>query len=231
MRTRSVVSAGLVAALALLAPFADRTSAKQPVPPPKTIGKIGDLKKYDDVITKDFTTSPGVFAVHKSDEKMYFEIPQDKQGRLFLWNLEVAKGPGGGMFGSWGGSALGNTVLKFERRGNKMYLWKVGFAKRSDGKAVQAAIDASATDSIIAVFNVECEGKDRAAVINVSDTFIQGLTDLPLTRAAGVSSASVDSSRSYLSAVKAFPGNIEVRALITFRASGGGGPGGNPFGL
>lgn len=228
MRTRCVVGAGFFAALALLSPLAAPVGAKQP-PIPKTVPKAGDLKKYDDVITKDFTTSPGVFAVHKTDEKLYFEIPQDKQGRLFLWNLEVAKGPGGGMFGSWGGSALGNAVLKFERRGNKMYLWKVGFAKRSDGKAVQAAIDASATDSIVAVFTVECEGKDRAAVINVSDTFIQGLTDLPLTRAAGVNGASVDSSRSYLSEVKAFPSNVEVRALITFRASSGGG--GNPFGL
>ena len=95
-----------------------------------------------------------------NEDKLYLEIPQDKFGRLFLWHAEVAKGPGGGMFGSWGGAALGHSVLKFERRGNKIFLWKVGFAKRSDGKAVQASIDASATDAIIASFNVECEGKD-----------------------------------------------------------------------
>ncbi len=28
-------------------------------------------------------------------------------------------------------------MLKFERRGNKLYVWKVGFSKRSDGGAVQ----------------------------------------------------------------------------------------------
>ncbi len=224
MRTRLLLGAGLVAALAILSSHAAPVGAKQPTPPPKTVPKAGDLKKYDDVITKDFTTTAGVFAVHRHDDKLYFEVPQDKQGRLFLWQAEVAKGPGGGMSGSWGGSALGSAVLKFERRGNKLYLWKVGFSKRSDGKAVQASIDASATDSIIAVFNVECEGKDRSAVINVSDTFIFGLTDLPITRAAGVTGASVDSSRSYLSEVKTFPGNIEVRALLTFRASGGGSP-------
>ncbi|MDY3560278.1 zinc-dependent metalloprotease [Gemmata sp. JC673] len=227
MRTR-LASAGFVAALALLTSRADTAGAKQPAPPPRSVSKLGDLKKYDDVITKDFTTSPGVFAVHRHEDKLYFEIPQDKQGRLLLWRAEVAKGPGGGMGGSWGGADLGHTVLKFERRGNKMYLWKVGFSKRSDGKAVQAAIDASATDAIVAVFNVECEGKDRAAVVNVSDTFILGLTDLPITRAAGVSGASVDSSRSYLSEVKAFPSNIEARATITFRASGGGSPFGVP---
>ncbi|VTS02151.1 glutaminyl-trna synthetase : Uncharacterized protein OS=Chlorobium sp. GBChlB GN=HY22_13840 PE=4 SV=1: Reprolysin_4 [Gemmata massiliana] len=229
MRTRSLLGAGLIAALAILSSHSAPASAKQP--PSKTVPKAGDLKKYDDVITKDFTTTTGVFAVHRHDDKLYFEVPQDKQGRLFLWQAEVAKGPGGGMFGSWGGAALGSAVLKFERRANKLYLWKVGFAKRSDGKAVQASIDASATDSIVGVFNVECEGKDRSVVINVSDTFIFGISDLPITRAAGAAGASVDSGRSYLSEVKAFPSNIEVRALITFRASGGfGGPAG-PGGL
>ncbi|MCI0702211.1 MAG: zinc-dependent metalloprotease, partial [Planctomycetia bacterium] len=78
--------------------------------------------------------------------------------------------------------------------------------------------------AIIAVFNVECEGKDRSVVINVSDTFVSGLPDLPINRAAGTPGASLDSSRSYLSEVKAFPTNIEVRSLLTFRAGGGFGP-------
>ena len=223
MRTRFLVGAGLIAALVSLSSFAAPAAARQP----KGLGKTSDLRKYDDVITKDFTTQPGVFAVHRNEDKLYFEIPQDKLGRLFLWHAEVAKGPGGGMFGSWGGAALGNRVLRLERRGNKVYVWKVGFAKRSDGKAVQAAIDASATDAIIAVFNVECEGKDRAVVINVSDTFIFGIPDLPIAAAAGTPGASVDSARSFLSEVKAFPNNVEVRATLTFRAGGGFGL---PFG-
>jgi hypothetical protein len=227
MRTRLVLGAGLLAALVSLSSFVTvPVEAKQP--PAKS--KAGDLRKYDDVITKDFTTSPGLFAVHRHEDKLYFEIPQDKLGRLFLWQAEVAKGPGGGMFGSWGGATLGSAVLKFERRGNKIYLWKAGFAKRSDGKAVQTAVEASSTDSIIAAFNVECEGKDRSAVINLSDTFIFGIGDLPINRASGSFVASVDSSRSYLADVKAFPTNIEVRAMLTFRTSGGpgsplGGPG------
>ena len=227
MRTRFLVGAGLLAALAFLSSFVASVAAKQP--PAKGLAKASDLRKYDDVITKDFTTQAGVFAVHRNEDKLYFEIPQDKLGRLFLWHAEVAKGPGGGMFGSWGGAALGHTVLKFERRGNKIYLWKVGFAKRSDGKAVQASIDASATDAIIAAFTVECEGKDRSVVINVSDTFIFGIADLSVSRASGSGTgASVDSSRSFLSEVKAFPTNVEVRATLTFRAGGGGF--GGPFG-
>src|SRR5262245_18583751 len=230
MRTRFLLGSGLLAALLGLSSFVAPVVAKQPPSKDKILPpKAGSLKKYDDVITKDFTTSPGVFAVHRYEEKLYFEIPQEALGRLFLWQAEVAKGPGGGMFGSWGGQSLGTAVLKFERRGNKLYIWKVGFSKRSDGKAVQAAVEASSTDSIIAVFNVECEGKDRSAVINVSDTFVSGLPDLPIARAAGSPGASVDTSRSYLAEVKAFPTNIEVRALLTFHPLGSfGGGGGLP---
>jgi len=179
----------------------------------------GELKKYDDVITKDYVTQAGVFAVHRFEEKVLFEIPKEKLGKLFLWRAEVAKGPGGS---SWGGAALGEEVVRFERRGNKIYLWKSGFAKRSDGKAIQSSIDASASDSIIAVFPVECEGKDRSTVITVSDVFINGLADISISGAAGSPGANPDPARSYLSYVKGFPTNIEVGATITFRGAAGG---------
>jgi hypothetical protein len=238
MRIRHLLCAALAAALFSLAP-AGRT---QDIPPPKAKGqtkgqpptktgtptKAGELKKYDDVITKDFTTQPGVFAVHRHEDRVYFEIPQDKLGRLFLWYAEVAKGPGGS---SWGGASLGHSVIKFERRGNKIYLWKVGFAKRSDGKAVQAAVEAAATDSIVAVYSVECEGKDRAAVINISDSLINGYPDMPLSRASGAGSGSTDSSRSYVNEVRAFPANIEARSTVTFRGGGGSSIPGLPPGL
>jgi hypothetical protein len=221
MRTRFVIGACLLAALAALAASAP-VGAKQPPGFPKggVLPKAGELRKYDDVITKEFKTQPGVFAVHRNEDKVYFELPASVYGRLFLWHAEVAKGPGGS---SWGGAALGHTVLKFERRGNKIYVWKVGFSKRSDGKAVQASVDASATDSIVASFTVECEGKDRSAVINVSDILINGLPDLPLNRAAGGGGGGTDPTRSYLDEVRAFPTNIEARATVTFRGGGGGG--------
>lgn len=226
MRTRLLLCAVTAAALVTLAgpnpAFTQPTKERvgPPSPGTKTIPKAGELRKYDDVITKEFKTQPGVFAVHRNEDRVFFEIPQDMLGRLFLWYAEVAKGPGGG---SWGGASLGHTVLKFERRGNKIFLWRMGFAKRSDGKAVQAAVEAASTDSIIATFSVECEGKDRAAVINVSDVMINGVPDMSLARASGGVGGSTDSSRSYIEDVRAFPTNIEARATVTFRGGGGGG--------
>jgi hypothetical protein len=228
LRSRWLVAPALAALMAALplgfAQDGQKEKSEQPTkkggPPGSGLPKAGELKKYDDVITKEMTTQAGVFAVHRLDDKMYFEIPADKFGRLVLWSAEVAKGPGGD---SWGGNALASRVLRFERRGNKVYLWKAGFRKRSDGKAVQQAVENASTDTIIAVFNVECEGKDRSVVINMSDIFISGIPDMPVGDASGAV-GSVDPTRSYLSEVKAFPTNIEVRTMLTFRIGGGGPP-------
>ena len=190
---------------------ASESSASKPATP-------NTIKKYDDVITKDAQTLPGVFAVHRVEDKLYFEIPQTGFDQPMLWEAEVAKGPPGVSFG---GEALGSSVLRWERRGKKVYLWKIAYAKRAGGKAVQIAVDSANSDTIIASFPVEAEGKDRSTVILVTPMFTTELADLSVKRAAG-GTAGVDESRSYLSDVKAFPTNIEVRSLLTFRSGDSG---------
>lgn len=178
-------------------------------------------KKYDEVITSDAKTMPGVFAVHRIEDKLYFEIPESAFGRLMLWRTEVAKGPPGV---SWGGMSIGNYVVRWDRRGNKVYLWKVGFAKRAEGKAVRSSVESANQDTIAAAFKVEAEGKDRSTVILATPLFTTDMADLSVKGAVG-SAGGIDESRSYLSEVKAFPTNIEVRSLLTFRGAGGGGRG------
>jgi hypothetical protein len=191
-----------------------------------------DIKKYDDVITKDAQTLAGVFAVHRIEDKIYFEIPHASFGQVMLWQAEVVKGPPGV---SWGGMSLGSSVVRWERRNNRVYLWKMAFAKRAGGKAIQVAVDSANLDAIVASFPVEAEGKDRSTVIQATSLFTTDNPDLSVRRAVGMGGAggsTVDESRSYVSQIKAFPTNIEVRSLLTFRASTGGGAsaGGRPGG-
>ena len=91
----------------------------------------------------------------------------------------------------------------------------------ASGKAVQIAVDSANNDTIIASFPVEAEGKDRSTVILVTPMFTTDFADLSVKGAAG-GAASVDESRSYLSDVKAFPTNIEVRSVLTFRGGSSG---------
>jgi hypothetical protein len=179
------------------------------------------------VITKEAQTLPGVFAVHRIEDKVYFEIPQSAFRRLMLWQAEVAKGAPGV---SWGGMSLGSSTVRWERRHNRVYLWKVPFTKRADGKAVQSAVESANLATIIASFPVEAEGKDRSTVIQPTSLFNTDVPDLSVRRAASgaAGNASVDEGRSYVSEVKAFPTNIEIRSILTFRVSPGGGMIGGP---
>src|SRR6266404_1822467 len=92
---------GALLSLATL-PMSSLEAQKKIDGPPdiKAPPKPGDLKKYDDVIPKTAKSLPGVFTVHKVDEKVFFEIPQDAFHKLMLWQAEVVKGPAGV---TWGG--------------------------------------------------------------------------------------------------------------------------------
>ena len=42
------------------------------------------MKAYEDVITDEAKTDSGLFVVHRIDDKLYYEIPQDKLGGEML---------------------------------------------------------------------------------------------------------------------------------------------------
>jgi hypothetical protein len=201
--------------------WADDAPTKAPAKGSKTKAAASSEKpkKYDEVITKDAKTMSGIFAVHQLEDKIYFEIPESAFGRLMLWRAEVAKGPPGV---SWGGMEIGDSVVRWDRRGNKVYLWKVGFAKRAEGQAVRSSVESASQDTIAASFKVEAEGKDRSTVILATPLFSTDIADLSVKNAVR-GAGGVDESRSYVSEVKAFPTNIEVRSLLTFRGAGAGG--------
>jgi uncharacterized protein DUF4953/uncharacterized protein DUF5117/uncharacterized protein DUF5118 len=184
--------------------------------------KPGELKKYNEVITASAKTQHGLFTVHRIDDKVYFEIPTAAYDRLMLWSTEVAKAPPGV---SWGGMAVNHRIVRWSRRGNKVYLWDVPFEKRADGKAVQRAVDAANMASIIMAFPVETEGMGKSAVIHVTGLFTSDVAEFSVrSRVSGASS--VDESRSYVDSIKTFPTNIETRSLLTFRVGTGPVPAG-----
>lgn len=184
--------------------------------------KAAALKKYDEVITKEAKTSPGLFAVHKVDDKVYFEIPANKLNKLLLLRSEVAKGPPGI---THNGKALGTKFVRLERRENKILVYEANYDKRGD-KEVSAAVEGSGTESIIGTLQVEAEGKDKSAVVQVNGVFLQDSLEIGARRA--MVGGAIDPERSFLGDVKAFPTNIEARATLTFRggSSGGVGPAG-----
>ena len=217
---------------------------KEPVPTaPPLSKKAGDappgLQKYDAVVTKEAKTQKGLFDVHtipdktgKGTDKILYEIPADRLGadKLYLWRAELAKASagGGGMGGGFNGAELGHKFIRFVRKDNRVLVYQASFDKRASDKGNQAAVDAVQVEPIIANLGVEAEGKDRSVVVTATQTIMGDSLGVGAMRAA--MGGSLDTDKSFLGDVKAFPTNIEARATLTFRGGGGGSPfgGGSP---
>lgn len=176
-------------------------------------------KPYKDVVTKDAVTQEGVFKVHRIDDKILFEIPADKLGKEFLWQTEVAELDQAS--GGYPGSAVGTRVIRFTRRGDKIFMRNVDMMMRTAaGGAIKRAVDANSIEPILMAFNVLAEGgedKAKSAVIDVTALYTSDPQDFSVKSV--VNGQGADPNRSYVDRVKAFPRNIETRSVLTLGAS------------
>jgi len=76
--------------------------------------KSGQLKKYEEVIHSGAKSIPGLFTVHRIDDKVYYEIPSSVLNRDMLWYIEVAKSPTNIGYGA---QPIGDRTIRWERRG------------------------------------------------------------------------------------------------------------------
>jgi hypothetical protein len=73
------------------------------------------LRKYDDVVTKEAKTTQGIFTVHRIEDKVLFEIPQERLGKLMMLRAEVSKAPAGsGGMMSYNGRVLRTEFTRYE---------------------------------------------------------------------------------------------------------------------
>jgi Met-zincin/Domain of unknown function (DUF5117)/Domain of unknown function (DUF5118) len=185
------------------------------------------IRPYDRVITKDATSKTGVFAVHRIKDRLYYEIPKEKLGREFLWVSQIKSTTLGA---GQGGQAAGNRVVRWERRGDRVFLRSVSYEIVADAKApIARAVRDANYDPIVMSFNIEALGKDDAPVIEVTRLFT---TDVPeFSGRTRVRARTFDASRSFVERAVTFPENIEVESIQTFNNppdEGGGGRGGPP---
>lgn len=179
----------------------------KPTPPVKP----GTPKPYKDVVTAEAKSDKGLFTVHRIDEKVLFEIPTAMYDKDMLWQTEIAQtGSGNG----YGGTHVGEKVIRWTRRNNTIYVRAVSYAARGDGKtAIQKAVDATNVPPIIMIFPVEAEGENKSAVIDVTRLYAGDAAPVP-------GGAGADPTRSYLERIKSFPTNIEARAVVTYNRGG-----------
>src|SRR6185436_19423548 len=104
------------------------------------------IRPYERVITKDAQSKTGVFTVHQ------------------IKSTTLGSGQGG--------QAAGNRVVRWERRGDRVFLRSVSYEISADPQApIARAVRDANYDPIVMSFNIEALGKDDAPVIEVTRLF------------------------------------------------------------
>ena len=190
----------------------DAADADGEVPARRGRRSRNGIEPYDEVITDEAESDAGVFTVHRLDDKVFYEIPEAELGREFLWVSQIARTTEGV---GHGGQALGNRVVKWERRGNRVLLKSVSHAIVADaGQPIARAVAAANNDSIIGAFDIEAFAEDGAPVIDVTRLFNREVPEF--SARSRLQARGFARDRSFVESVTAFPENIEVRTTHTY---------------
>src|SRR5438105_15062092 len=181
------------------------------------------IKPYHKVIPKEAKSERGLFMVHRLEDKFYFEIPTNEFGKEFLWVTQIERTQAG--FG-YGGSPVGNRVVRWELRDKDVLLRDVKYAIRAEGAdSVRHSVEATSLEPIIRKIPVAAWGTNKAAVIDVTELFTSDVPEFSAKRRLNATGA--DKGRSFMERIKTFPDNIESKVLLTYTLAGPPAPNAN----
>ncbi len=188
-------------------------------------------KPYKDVITAKARTDEGLFKVHKVDDKYYFEIPDSLLGRDILVVNRLSKAAAGmrNFFFGYAGDIIGDNVISFEKGpNNKVFIRTVSFDEMSDStQPMYRAVMNSNIQPISQSFDLASLGRDSTGIVIDVTGWVSGDNEIlnfepaakRLFRVGGV-----QSDKSYISEIRSFPLNMEIRTVKTYSKSAGTAP-------
>jgi len=203
------------------APTATVTAAKADKPetpkPPK-------IKPYKDIITKETVSDSGFFVVHKVDGVSYFELPKTVLNKEILITSRISGFVKNLNFGGAGVESRPQRVVRWQRNDDQIFLRYVSYnSVANENDPIYQSVKNNNFEPIIMAFDIKAFSKDSSAyVIDVTPLFT---TDVELIGALDPSQVKqfgtrgVDSKRSFISGIKSFPQNVEVRHVLTYNGS------------
>lgn len=203
-----------------------KETAKPKAPAKKEPGKIKD---YKDVITKEAVTDEGLFTVHTVEDKYYFEIPVDILEKEVLVVSRIAGTVNGLNFGGAGMKSRPQQVIRWQRVKDQILLRSVSYSSvASYEEPIYNSVRQNNTEPIVMAFDIKAirkdtTSKDEAAyVIDVESLFTTdvsmiGALSSGQRKSFGISR--LDSKRSMISDMNAFPENVEIRHILTYDGS------------
>ncbi|SUJ30551.1 Glutamyl- and glutaminyl-tRNA synthetases [Sphingobacterium spiritivorum] len=185
--------------------------------------KKDKIKKFDELISKDAVKSKGLFNSYRVGDKYYMEIPDSLLNRDMLVVTRFTQTPVGlkEFRSQYGGEMINDQLWQWHRRENTIYIRVPSYAYMATGNTdIHQALANSNAMPILAAFDIKAFNEGgRNVVIDVTDFYngdIPGM-QLPENLKKTYKIAGIDASRSYIDTVKAFPENVEVRTIKTFK--------------
>jgi hypothetical protein len=186
-------------------------------------------KPYKEIITDKAVTSRGMFLVHKVEEKIFFEIPDSLLKRDILTVARISKGAVGvrSGFSGYAGDAISENVVRFEKGpNNKLFIKNVIYQEtgRDSVEGMYWNVINSNMQPIAASFDIKTISPDSSGIVIDVTELINGDNEIlffdgSTKRQLGISG--IQSDKSYINRVQAFPGNIEMNTVKTYGRSGG----------
>ncbi|MFT5167120.1 MAG: hypothetical protein ACI8P3_002357, partial [Saprospiraceae bacterium] len=180
------------------------------------------IKPYEEIITEKAISDEGLFDVHKVGSKYYFEIPDSLLEKEILVVSRISGFVKNLNFGGAGMKTRPQQVIRWQRKEEQILLRSVSFNSVADEDLpIYKSVKNNNFEPIIMVFDINAIGKDsQSIVINVDDLFTTEVDMIgPLNNRSkkNFEIGGLDSKRSMINYMKAFPENIEVRHIMTYK--------------
>ncbi|MET7001638.1 zinc-dependent metalloprotease [Chitinophaga defluvii] len=204
----------------------DSVAGKPPMVPG---GPKPGVKKFSEVITPKAKADSGLFNIYKQDDRFLFEISDTLLGRDILVVNRISKSAAGlrAMMLGYGGDQIGENVIRFEKGpNNRIFLKNISYSEisKDSTQPMFNSVMNSNLQPIVAAFDIKAFSKDSTgSVIDFTD-YISGDNDVlyfdqRMKSALKLGAAQPD--KSYIVDAKAYPVNIEIKAVKTYTKSGG----------
>ncbi|UYQ91172.1 zinc-dependent metalloprotease [Chitinophaga horti] len=207
---------------------------QKPASPKDSVAKKTDtipavIKPYAQVITAKSKSYAGMFTVHQLNNRIYFELPDSMLGREILVVNRIARAAAGPrpQMTNYAGDHIGENVIHFEKGpDDKIFMKLMRFNERSADttpNGLYRSVLNSNFEPIAAAFPVKAYHKEaNSTVIDVTD-YLNTENEIFYFSAqlkTVLNIGAVQADRSYVSSVKAFPMNVELRSVRTYMKSG-----------
>jgi hypothetical protein len=178
------------------------------------------IKPYEEVITKEAKSDEGLFTVHRVEEKLYYEIPNNLLEREMLLVSRIAKTATGL---GYGGEKSNTQVVRWQRHDNKILLRIVTYVNVADENfPIFQAVQNANLEPIAMKFDIAAFGKySKSVVIDVTGLFTEDVAMLGLSQRqrTAFKVKKLDTERTFLISAKSYPKNIEVKNILTYQAT------------